>query len=83
MERDYSQKMIRRQMLSAREHSGNDLLEREKQQMCEKTLKFNITYYYQTFENARSTMKELHMLLTPNKEHNKVFPIPSKIHSLW
>ena len=44
MERGYNEKMIRKQILSTREHSGNDLLEKEKQYMSEKKLTFNITY---------------------------------------
>ena len=44
MERGYNEKMIRKQILRAREHSRNDLLEREKQQMSEQKLTFNITY---------------------------------------
>ena len=72
MERGYNKKMIRKQILSAREHSRNDLLEKEKQQMSERKLTFNITYY-STFRNVRSIMEELH-ISTPNKEHKKVFP---------
>ena len=45
MERGYNEKMVRNQILRAREHSRNDLLEREKQQMSEQKLTFNITYY--------------------------------------
>ena len=45
MERGYNEKMIRKQILSARDHSRNDILEKEKQQMSEKKLIFNITYY--------------------------------------
>ena len=60
-------------ILSAREHSKNDLLEKEKQQMSEKKLTFNITYY-PAFQNVRSIMEEQHILLTPNKEHKKAFP---------
>ena len=30
--------------------------------------------HYPAFRNVRSTMEELHILLTPNKEHKKVFP---------
>ena len=73
MERGYNEKMIRKQILSAREHSRNDLLEKEKQQMSERKLTFNTTYY-PAFRNVRSIMEELHILLTPNKEHKKVFP---------
>ena len=46
---------------------------REKPQMSEKKLTFNITYY-QTFQIVRAIMEELHILLTPNKEHKKVLP---------
>ena len=37
--------MIRKQVLRARERLQNDLLEREKQEMSEQKLTFNITYY--------------------------------------
>ena len=71
MERGYNEKMIRKQILSAREHSRN-LLEKEKQ-ISDRKRTFNITYY-PAFRNVRSIMEELHILLTPNKEHKKVFP---------
>ena len=45
MERGYNEKMIRKQILSAREHSRNDLLEKEIQLMPERKLSYNITYY--------------------------------------
>ena len=72
MERGYNEKMIRNQILRAREDSINDHLEREEQQISEQKLTFNITYY-PTFQNVRAIMEELHILLTPNKEHKKVF----------
>ena len=40
--------------------------------MSEKKLTFNITY--PAFQNVKSVMEELHILLTPNKEHKNVFP---------
>ena len=73
MERGYSKKMIHKQILRAHEHSRNDILEREKSKMSEQKLTFNITYY-PAFQNVRAIMEELHILLTPNKEHKKVFP---------
>ena len=73
LERGYNEKMIRKQILRAREHSRNDFLEREKQQMSDQKLTFNITYY-PAFQNVRAIMEELHILLTPNTEHKKVFP---------
>ena len=44
MEIGYNEKMMRNQILNAREHSRNDILEKEKQQMPEKKLTFNFTY---------------------------------------
>ena len=41
--------------------------------MTEKKLTFNMTCY-PAFQNVRSIMEQLHILLTPNKEHKKVFP---------
>ena len=60
-------------ILGACEHSRNNLLEREKQQMSEQKVTFNITYY-PAFQNFRAIIKELHILLTSNKEHKEVFP---------
>ena len=48
----------------------NNLLEREKSQLSEQKLTSNITYY----QIVWAIMKELHILLTPNKEYKKVFP---------
>ena len=68
-----TEKMRGKQILNAREHSRNGLLEKEKQQLSERKLTFSITYY-PAFFNVRGIMEELHILLTPNKEHKKVFP---------
>ena len=65
--------MIPNQILRTREHWRNDLLEREKPQMSEQKLTFNITYY-PAFQNIRTIMEELHILLTPNKKRKKLFP---------
>ena len=73
MERGHNGKMIRKQILRAREHSRKDLLEREKTENSEPKLTFNITYY-PVFQNIRNILQELHLLLPPDKEHKKVFP---------
>ena len=73
MERGYNEKVIPEQILRAQEHSRNNLLEREKPQMSEQKLTFSINYY-PAFQNVRTIMEELHILLTPNKEHKMVFP---------
>ena len=72
-ERGYNGKVIRKQILRAREHSRKDLLEREKTETSELKLTFNITYY-PVFQNIRNTLPELHLLLAPDKEHKKAFP---------
>ena len=74
MENGYNKTMMRKQ---TPEYSRNDLLEREKQQMSEKKLIFNISYDT-SFQNVNyggimGIMEELHMLLTPNKKQ-KLFP---------
>ena len=43
--------MIHEQIIRAREHSKNDLLGREKPQLSEQKLTFNITYY-PAFQNV-------------------------------
>ena len=73
MERRYNGKMIRKQILRAREHSRKDLLEREKTETSGPKLMFNITHY-PVFQNIRNILQELHLLLALDKEHKKVFP---------
>ena len=69
MERGYNGKVIRKQMLRAREHSRKDLLEREKAETSEPKLMFNITYY-PVFQNNRNILQELNFLLASDKEHD-------------
>ena len=73
MEKEYNGQMIRKQILRAREHSRKDFLEREKTETSETKLTFNITHY-PVFQNIRNILQELHLLLAPDKEHEKVFP---------
>ena len=64
--------MVRKQVLRAREHSRESLLEKVKSESDQNKLIFNITYY-PVFPNERNILQELHLLLTPAKEHKKVF----------
>ena len=43
-----------------------------KSESDQKKLTFNITYY-PVFQNVRNILQELHILLTPDQEHKKVF----------
>ena len=71
-EKGYSEKMVRKQVLRAREHSRESLLEKVKSESNQRKLTFNITYY-PVFQNVRNILQELHILLTPDQEHKKVF----------
>ena len=81
MESGYNEKMIRKQLLRAWEHSSKDLLEREEAGTSESKLTFNITYY-PGFQNIRNILQDitfyidniLHLLLALDKIHKKVFP---------
>ena len=64
--------MVTKQVLRAREHSRENLLEKVKSESNQKKLTFNITYY-PVFQNVRNMLQELHILLTPDQEHKKVF----------
>ena len=60
----FHQKQIRKQILNTQKNSRNDLLEKKRQQISEKKLKFNITSWA-VFQNViMSIMEELHILLT-------------------
>ena len=73
VERGYSKRMVRTQILRARGVSRNSLLEQGKTRISESKLTFNITYY-RAFQNVRSILQELQILLAPDKEHKNVFP---------
>ena len=72
MERGYSERMVRTQILKARGESRDSLLERGNTKTSDSKLTFNITYY-PAFQNVRSILEELQILLAPDKEHKKGF----------
>ena len=63
--------MVKKQVLRAREYSGENLLEKVKSESDQNKLTFDINYY-PVFQNLRNILQELHILLTPDKEHKKV-----------
>ena len=67
-EKGYSEKMVRKHVLWACEHSRASLLEKLKSEPDQKKLTFNITYY-PVFQNVRNILQELHILLIPDQEH--------------
>ena len=72
MERGYSEKLVRMQILKARGESRDSLLEQGNTRTFESKLTLNITYY-PLFQNVRSILQQLQILLAPDKEHKKVF----------
>ena len=51
----------------------SELLEKERNHPEVNKLTFNITYYPE-FQNIKTVFKELQILLTPDKQHQKGFP---------
>ena len=66
------EKMVRKQILKARGESRHSRLERRNTGISESKLTFNITYY-PTFQNVRSILEELQILLATDKEHKFFF----------
>ena len=71
-ERGYSDKLVRQKVLKALKHRRKDLLNDIKDKRNDYKLLFNITYY-PNFSSLKDTMLFLHLLLTPDQEHQKVF----------
>ena len=73
LERGYSSKLVRKEILRARKISRNELLDKEKSQGNVSKLTFNVTYY-PVFRHLKSQLKELHVILACDEDHKKVFP---------
>ena len=63
---------MRKQVLRGRAFCRDDLLNRERTVQEKAQVIFNLTYY-SVFKDVREILKELHLLLTPDKAHEKVF----------
>ena len=62
--------MVRKQVLQAREHSRESVLEKVKSKSDQNNLTFNIIYY-SDFQNVRNILQQLHNILTPDKERRR------------
>ena len=71
-ERGYSDKLLRKQSLKVNSHKRKELLHNMKDKRNNYQLVFNITYHPSS-SNLKDTMSFLHLLLTSNQEHRKVF----------
>ena len=72
MKRDYNSKMVRNQILRARKFKREELLDREHVKKDHPNLILNITYH-PAFSEIKNILKSIHILLTPNQEHDNVF----------
>ena len=72
-ERGYSERVVRQEILKSRKIPRNELLQKEHNHPEENKLALNITYY-PGFQNTKTILEELQILLAPDKEHQKVFP---------
>ena len=75
MERGYSGRLVRQQILRARKFNRKDLLNKERQDCTSPDLIFNITYH-PAFSKLKTVLSNIHILLAVNQEHQKVFPTP-------
>ena len=65
-------KCIKMCFLELAEHSRESLLKKVKSKADQNKLTF-INTYYLVFQNVRNILQELRILLTPDKDHKKVF----------
>ena len=72
LERDYSEKMVRKEILRARAIPRDALLEKVKNQEKQNKITFNITYH-PVFRLVRKILEKLHMILASDDGHKKVF----------
>ena len=72
LDRGYKEKEVQKQVLRGRAICREDLLNREKALQQKTQIKFNLIYD-PVFKNVRKILEELHLLLTPDQAHKKVF----------
>ena len=71
-ERGYSKKLVRDQILKARKISRDEALSQKPKANKEGKLTLNLTYH-PAFSNIKTILNFIHLLLTPDREHRKVF----------
>ena len=76
-QRGYNDKLVRDQIIKARKHKRDELLDREKPSTDQK-LTLNITYH-PAYAKLKETLHQIHLLLAPNEKHSKVFPLPPTV----
>ena len=72
IKRNYNATVVRRQILKARAFSRDTLLDKTEEVRNSDRLVLTLTYH-PSIKNFQNVLNEAHILLTPNKEHRKVF----------
>ena len=72
LERGYSEKMVRKEILRARAIPRDALLEKVNNQEKQNKITFNITYH-PVFWNVRKILEESHVMLASDDGYKKVF----------
>ena len=73
LERGYSERNVRKEILRARAIPRDALLEKVNNQEKQNKVTFSITYH-PLFRDVRKILEELHVILASDDEHKKVFP---------
>ena len=70
--RGYNEKLVRQKILKARKYKRTELLQSQRDEVHKHKLVFNITYYL-IFSKLKNISSKIYYLLTPDREHSKVF----------
>ena len=70
-ERDYSSKLVRRQILKSTKFSRSEVLNKRKSVGNSNRFVFNLTYH-PVLSKLKNVLSEIHLLLTPHRAHGKV-----------
>ena len=73
LERGYSEKMVRKEILQAGAIPRDAILEKVNNQEKQNKITFNITYH-PVFVDVRKVLEELHVILASDDRHKKIFP---------
>ena len=71
-ERGYSDKLVRGKILKTRKFSKSEVLNKQKRVGNKNRFVFNIIYH-PVFSKFKNILSEKYLLLTPDREHGKVF----------
>ena len=70
--RSYNEKLVREHILKTRKYRKTELLHSQREKVHKNKLVFNITYY-PNFSKLKNILSKIHLLLTLDRKHSKVF----------